>query len=88
MPPAALATELRELGTEVRVCAPPDEEFAQMPAAVGVEHVLFSRSVWPLVTGTPPSPGLATEFAAELVAEPFDTVASAAERCDVLGRAA
>ncbi|NXY93884.1 glycosyltransferase family 1 protein [Streptomyces sp. BR123] len=84
MPPAALAAQLRKLGAEVRVCAPPDEEFAQLLAGVGVEHVPFGRSVRPLVTGAPPSPGFATEFAAELVAEHFGTVAAAAEGCDVL----
>lgn len=84
MPPAALAARLRKLGADVRVCAPPDEEFARMLADAGVEHVPFGRAVRPLVTGTPPSPGFATEFAAELVAEHFGTVAAAAEGCDVL----
>lgn len=83
-PLAALAAQLRELGAQVRVCAPPDEEFAQVLAGVGVEHVPFGRSVRALVTGTPPSPGFVTEFAAELVAAHFGTVASAAEGCDVL----
>lgn len=41
MPLAALAAQLRKLGAEVRVCAPPDEEFAQLLAGVGVEHVPF-----------------------------------------------
>ncbi|GAA1535136.1 hypothetical protein GCM10009730_50480 [Streptomyces albidochromogenes] len=84
MPLAALAAQLRDLGADVRVCAPPDEEFAHLLAGAGVEHVPFGRPVRPLVTGAPPSPGFATEFAAELVAEHFHTVAAAAEGCDVL----
>jgi UDP:flavonoid glycosyltransferase YjiC (YdhE family) len=35
-PLVALAVRLREFGAEVRVCAPPDDEFAQRLAAVGV----------------------------------------------------
>ncbi|MFF5449120.1 glycosyltransferase [Streptomyces sp. NPDC012888] len=84
MPPTALAAQLRKLGAEVRVCAPPDEEFSRLLAGVGVEHVPFGRAVRPLVTGAPPSPGFATEFAAELVAGHFGTVAEAAEGCDAL----
>ncbi|MEU2392861.1 glycosyltransferase [Streptomyces sp. NPDC007369] len=81
-PLAALALELRELGAEVRVCAPPDEEFADLLAGVGAEMVPFGRPVRALVTGTPPSD--AAGFAAELVGAHFDTVAAAAEGCDVL----
>jgi UDP:flavonoid glycosyltransferase YjiC (YdhE family) len=84
MPPTALAAQLRKLGAEVRMCAPPDEEFAQLLAGVGVEHVPFGRAVRPLVTGAPPSPDFATEFAAELVRAHFGTIAEAAEGCDVL----
>ncbi|WP_405148825.1 glycosyltransferase [Sphaerisporangium sp. NBC_01403] len=36
-PMVALAVRLRELGAEVRVCAPPDKEFAELPAGV-VHH--------------------------------------------------
>ncbi|MFE0382374.1 glycosyltransferase, partial [Streptomyces inhibens] len=36
-PLVGLAVRLRELGAEVRVCAPPDEEFAKRLAVVGVE---------------------------------------------------
>ncbi|MET7334707.1 glycosyltransferase [Nonomuraea sp. NPDC005650] len=35
-PMVALAVRLRELGAEVRMCAPPDEEFAELLAGVGV----------------------------------------------------
>ncbi|MFI7701511.1 glycosyltransferase [Nonomuraea sp. NPDC049480] len=42
-PLAALAVRLRELGVEVRVHAPPDEEFAQRLAGVGVPLDVVSR---------------------------------------------
>jgi vancomycin aglycone glucosyltransferase len=81
-PLAALALRLRELGAEVRVCAPPDEEFAALLGGVGAEVVPFGPAVRALVTGTPPSD--VAGFAAELVGAHFGTVAAAAEGCDVL----
>jgi vancomycin aglycone glucosyltransferase len=54
-PMVGLAVRLRELGAEVRVCAPPD--FAERLAGVGVPLVPVGRPVRPLVHGaTPPSP--------------------------------
>jgi UDP:flavonoid glycosyltransferase YjiC (YdhE family) len=38
-PLVGLAVRLRALGAEVRVCAPPDEDFAQRLAGVGVPLV-------------------------------------------------
>ncbi|MCX4821448.1 glycosyltransferase [Streptomyces sp. NBC_01142] len=84
-PIAGLAVRLRELGAEVRVCAPPDEEFTERLAEVGVEVVPTGRPVRPLVTSVTPGSvvGLA-QRAAELMAAQFDTVAAAAEGCDAL----
>ncbi|MFJ2028015.1 glycosyltransferase [Streptosporangium sp. NPDC087985] len=82
-PLVGLAVRLRELGAEVRVCAPPD--FAELLAGVGVPLVPFGPSVRTLVTGvTPPSAADAFRLAAELVAARFDTLAAAAEGCDAL----
>ncbi|MET7606162.1 glycosyltransferase [Streptomyces avermitilis] len=84
-PLVGLAVQVRELGAEVRVCAPPDEEFAELLAGVGVPLVPFGQSVRALVTGvTPPSAADASRIAAELVAARFATVAAAAEGCDAL----
>ncbi|WP_075736825.1 glycosyltransferase [Streptomyces acidiscabies] len=81
-PLAALAARLRARGAEVRVCVPPDEEFARLLEAVGAEVVPFGMSVRALVSGaTRPDP-FATAKA--LVAEHFETVGAAAEGCDVL----
>ncbi|MEE1832175.1 glycosyltransferase [Streptomyces sp. SP17KL33] len=83
-PLVGLAVRLRELGAEVRVCAPPDEEFARRLAGVGVPLVPFGRPVRALMTApAPPTAGGVPRRAAELLAE-FDTVAEAAEGCDVL----
>lgn len=84
-PLAGLAVRLRELGAEVRVCAPPDEEFAVLLAGVGVPLVPLGPSVRSVVTGArPPSAADAFRLAAELVAARFDTLGTAAEGCDAL----
>ncbi|MEU3482881.1 glycosyltransferase [Streptomyces sp. NPDC033754] len=84
-PMAGLAVALRELGAEVRVCAPPDEEFAERLAEAGVPLTPSGAPVRPLVTSVRPgsAEGLA-ERAAALTAAQFDTVAAAAEGCDAL----
>jgi len=82
-PLVGLAVRLRALGAEVRMCAPPDKEFAQRLARVGVPLVPICRPVRPPVTGaTPPSAADLSPRAAESVAAQFDTVAAAAEGCD------
>ncbi|WP_217545080.1 glycosyltransferase [Streptomyces sp. GbtcB6] len=83
-PLAGLAVALRQLGAQVRVCAPPDEEFAELLARAGVPHVPFGPSVRALVTRPKPAPEDAFKLAPELVAAHFDTVAPAAEGCDAL----
>ncbi|WP_412076301.1 glycosyltransferase [Streptomyces xanthophaeus] len=82
---AGLAVALLELGAEVRVCAPPDEEFAERLAGVGVPLVPAGRPVRPLVISVTPgsAEGLA-QRAADLMAAQFETVAAAAGGCDVL----
>ena len=84
-PIAALAVQLRALGAEVRVCAPPDEEFTKLLAAVGVPLVPFGRTMRDLLTPVaPPVPPDVPRMMAELVEAHFDTVAAAAEGCDAL----
>jgi vancomycin aglycone glucosyltransferase len=85
-PLLGLAVALRELGAEVRMCAPPD--FADLLARVGVPMVPAGKSVRELVHGVhdrkPSTPADAPRVAAELVAAQFETVAAAAEGCDAL----
>jgi vancomycin aglycone glucosyltransferase len=87
-PVVGRAVWLRALGAEVRVCAPPDEEFAERLAGVGVPLVPVGQPMRPLVTmvtgATPPSAADLPRRAAALVATQFDTVAAAAEGCDAL----
>ncbi|MFE9645551.1 glycosyltransferase [Streptomyces sp. NPDC006365] len=82
---AGLAVRLRELGAEVRVCAPADEEFAKLLAGVGVELVPFGPSARALTKAAPslPAEGLPRR-AAEVIAGQFDVVIPAAEGYDVL----
>ncbi len=83
-PLAGLAVALRGLGVDVRVCAPPDEEFAGLLGRAGVAHVPFGRGVRALVTGPGAPAEKAPAVAAELVGEHFGTVAAAAEGCDLV----
>ncbi|MFP1628290.1 glycosyltransferase [Streptomyces sp. 5K101] len=84
-PLVGLAVRLRELGAEARVCAPPDEDFAQRLAGVGVPLVPVGRSARALTTGGPPPTAAdLPRRAAELMASQFDVVTEAAEGCDVL----
>ncbi|MER7834955.1 glycosyltransferase [Streptomyces sp. NPDC096040] len=81
---AGLGSALRGLGAEVRVCAPPDQEFAELLARAGVAHVPFGPSVRSVVTRPNPQPSDAFRLAADLVAAHFDVVAAAAEGCDAV----
>ncbi|MEV7599261.1 glycosyltransferase [Kitasatospora sp. NPDC089797] len=78
-PLAGLAVQLRERGAEVRVCAPPDEEFAQRLAAVGVEVVPVGASVRSLVRGALPAPEELPRRAAVMVERFHAAVAAVAE---------
>ena len=84
-PLAGLAVQLRELGAQALVCAPPDEEFAALLARVGVPMVPLGPSVRSVVAGPkPPSAQDAFRLAPELVAARFDTLTAAGEGCDAL----
>ncbi len=84
-PLLGLAVELRALGAEVRICAPPDEEFAERVAGLGLPLVPFGESVRALTTAvTPPSEADLRRHVDELIAAQFGTVAAAAQDCDAL----
>ncbi|WP_253809196.1 glycosyltransferase [Nocardia amikacinitolerans] len=82
-PLVGLAVRLRELGAEVRVCAPPDEDFARRLAGVGVPVAPVGRSARAMTTEAPASANL-SERAAEVIASQFEAVTAAAEGCDAL----
>ena len=81
-PMVGLAVQLRALGAQVRMCAPPDKEFAELLARVDVPLVPFGRSwrSWE----RPSTAEERTRRVAEFIAAQYDTVAVAAEGCDVL----
>jgi vancomycin aglycone glucosyltransferase len=81
-PVAALAVQLRRLGAEVRMCAPPDEEFAKLLAGAGVPLVPFVRPWRSWLR--PTSPEARTRRVAEFIEAQYDTLAAAAAGCDVL----
>ena len=84
-PLAALALRLRQLGAEVRVCAPPDEEFAALFARVGVTLIPLGPSTRSIAAGLKaPSPDAAFGLAAELVAARFETLPAAADGCHAI----
>ncbi|MGQ4615714.1 nucleotide disphospho-sugar-binding domain-containing protein [Nocardia sp. R7R-8] len=84
-PLAGLAVALRELGAEALVCAPPDEEFAELLERVGVPLVPLGPTVHSIVANPkPPTAQDAFALAPALVAARFDTLTAAAEGCDAL----
>ncbi|MFD3538461.1 glycosyltransferase [Streptomyces sp. NPDC058662] len=82
-PLAGLAVELRALGAQVRVCAPPDEDFAQRLAGIGVPMVPIGPSARAAMQAKP-QPSSLPQRAAEIIASQFEAGAEAAEGCDVL----
>ncbi|GAA3887598.1 glycosyltransferase [Streptomyces lacrimifluminis] len=84
-PMAALAVALRELGAEVRVCAPSDEEFAKLLAGVGVEFVPAAEPVRTVVTkAVPMTPEALPQRAAALTAAQYEALVTAAGGCDAV----
>ena len=85
-PLLGLAAQLRVLGVDVRLCAPPD--FEELIGRVDVEFVPTGESVRALVHGAngrkPSTPADAPRVAAAIVASQFDTIAPAAEDCDAI----
>jgi vancomycin aglycone glucosyltransferase len=83
-PLAGLAVQLQALGVQARVCAPPDEEFAERMAGFGVPLVPFGDSLRALATAATPSEADLRRYVDELIAAQFDTLAAAAQGCDAL----
>jgi vancomycin aglycone glucosyltransferase len=81
-PLVALAVQVQELGAEVRMCAPPDEEFTELLARGGVSPVPFDRPwrSWE----RPPTAGERQQRVADFIAAQYATVAEAAAGCDVV----
>lgn len=80
-PLVALGVRLRALGVDVRMCAPPDEEFVARLAAVGIELVPVGPPVRALMR---PTAAELSRYRTELVDAQFDIFAKAADGCDAL----
>jgi vancomycin aglycone glucosyltransferase len=80
-PLIGLAVQLRALGTDVRVCAPPDEGLAERTGGFGVPMVPFRESLRAAATATTPD---LYQYVDELIGAQFDTLAAAAQGCDAL----
>lgn len=87
-PLVALALQLRELGHEARICAPPDfrdwiDTFGIpfVPVGPEVRHTAASR---PPAAQGPPSPEHLRKLMEDTVAGQFEAIAPAARGCDVL----
>ncbi len=84
-PLVALAVALRALGAGVRLCTPPDEEFAGRLGGLGIPWVPLGLPVRALMRGTaPPSAAELSRYRTELVDAQFDVLPSAADGCDAL----
>jgi vancomycin aglycone glucosyltransferase len=75
--------QLRDLGVDVLVCAPPDDEFADLLAGIGVPLVPVGPSARELTKSAPP-PSSIPERAAQIIASQFEAILPAARGCDVL----
>jgi len=83
-PLVALAVRLRALGAEVRMCTPPDEEFAARLAGIGVQFAPVGPPVKEMMRGkTLPSAADLARYRDELVETQFDAFPTAFEGCDV-----
>ncbi|MFE9725759.1 glycosyltransferase [Streptomyces sp. NPDC005794] len=84
-PLVTLAVRLRALGVEVRMCAPPDEEFAERLAGLGVGLVPVGPPVRELMRGTTlPSAADLSRYRTEMVETQFDVFPTAVDGCDAL----
>ena len=86
-PLVALASQLRALGQEVRLCVPPDfrdwiESLGFPVTPIGPE--LRATGSTPPVTPAPFSPERRRQLAEASVATQFETIAAAAHGCDVI----
>ncbi|HLS32738.1 MAG TPA: glycosyltransferase, partial [Brevibacterium sp.] len=86
-PVAAVAVQLRAAEVDVRVCAPPDEEFVELLDRAGVPMVPFGKPwhSWAQGPSTAEERVLdADEFVAGHIAATYDVLAEAATGSDVM----
>jgi vancomycin aglycone glucosyltransferase len=81
-PIVALAVQLQALGADVRMCAPPDDEFVELVARESVPMVPFERPwrSWE----RPPTADERGQRVTDFIAAQHETVATAARGCDLI----
>ena len=62
-PLVGLAAQLQILGAEVRVCLPPDQEYAELLARIGLPLIPFGDTVRAMTTAATPWPPSCTTAA-------------------------
>jgi vancomycin aglycone glucosyltransferase len=87
-PLVALALQLKTLGQEVRLCAPPDfrewiESLGISVVSIGPEVRSFAVASRP-ATPTPPTPEQRRQMIEGTVVTQFETIMAAAQGCDVI----
>ncbi|GAA0268254.1 glycosyltransferase [Cryptosporangium japonicum] len=84
-PLAVLALRLRTLGVDVRLCVPPDEEFVDRLAGLGLPAVPVGPPIRALTSGSaPPSAATLARYRSALLDAQFDRLPAAAADCDAL----
>lgn len=83
-PMAGLAVALQGLGAEVRLSAPPDQEFRDLLDRAGVTLVPTGAPIRAWVAEARRRSGGIRAIAAELVAAQYDAILAAAEGCDAI----
>ncbi|MDB4893666.1 MAG: hypothetical protein JWL61_5521 [Gemmatimonadetes bacterium] len=82
-PMAALALQLKALGQEARICAPPD--FRAWIEGLGIPFVPLGPEVtWTAKISTPFTPEQIKQMMEGTVTTQFETIPAAAEGCDVI----
>src|SRR5512132_1425814 len=87
-PLVALALELRALGNDVRLCVPPD--FREWIETLGLPVTSIGPELRKLTSAAPPptpapiSPERRRQMIEGTVSTQFETIAAAAEKCDII----
>ena len=89
-PLVALALELRALGSDIRLCVPPD--FREWIEGLGLPVTPIGPELRKLTTTAPPPPPTPAPISPErrrqmiegTVATQFETIAASAEKCDII----
>jgi vancomycin aglycone glucosyltransferase len=83
-PLAGLAVALQALGAEAIVCAPPDQEFVDLLARIGVPLAPAFSPVRKWIEAAKRSKAGLPQHAARMIAAQYEAIGAAATRCDAV----